>query len=147
MKLRNNRKDLQPVAVRILNKIYSHRRILEADAVHFLMKRVCAVEIIGAESQMELLLSQIIRFFMILQPRKFHFKIRLVISDIDDDERTVRSRLAPEFLKAQSLLIKRKRSLKILHVIILMDHLKLHGIPPDLPAVYSAGDLLYYIIF
>ena len=68
MKLRNNRKDLQPVAVRILNKIYSHRRILEADAVHFLMKRVCAVEIIGAESQMELLLSQIIRFFMILQP-------------------------------------------------------------------------------
>ena len=59
------RHDLQPVIIRICNKVDPHLLIFKADASHLLVLRMGRLKIIHTECQMELIISQII---MILLP-------------------------------------------------------------------------------
>lgn len=52
--------DLNPVSIRVSDKIDAHSRIFVTDAAHFLMLFMDAVVIIYMKSQMELTFSKIV---------------------------------------------------------------------------------------
>ena len=52
------RYDLQPVAVRVLDEVDPHRRVLVADAAHLLVAAVRAHEVLRGEGEMELVVPE-----------------------------------------------------------------------------------------
>ena len=60
------RHDLQPVAVRIRDKIDSHSRIFKHNTAHLLMKRMSRLIILCPECQMKFTLSQVVSLRMFL---------------------------------------------------------------------------------
>ena len=99
--------DLDPVAIRIGDKINPHGRIFKADTAHLLMLFMGSLIVIGPQCQMELALAQIILLGMIPQPCQFQAEIRFSVSQIDDDKAAVRRlfALSPR-LQAQGILVK-----------------------------------------
>ena len=62
--------DLQPIAVRVCDKIDAHLRILKDDAAHLLMQGMRSGVIIRLECQMELFLSDVVLLGMVSKPVK-----------------------------------------------------------------------------
>lgn len=80
------RDDFQPVPIRVGDEIDTHSGIFKADAAHFFMQTVGSFEVVRAEGQMELALTQIIGLGVVFQPGQFQFKIALVIAHIDNNK-------------------------------------------------------------
>ena len=59
------RDDLQPVAVRVFDKINAHRGVFKADAVHLAVQRVRGVKIVCSEGKMELAFAEVIFLRMV----------------------------------------------------------------------------------
>lgn len=74
--------DFQPVAVRVGDKIDAHCRIFKADAVHFLVLCVCGIEIIHAEGQVELVVTEVVRLVPVAQPRQLEQMRRYAIGQV-----------------------------------------------------------------
>jgi hypothetical protein len=121
------REDLEPVAVRILNKVNPHGRIFKADAPHFLMQGMRGLKIVRTECQMEFFLSEVIFLRMILQPGQLQFKVALRIAYVNNNKRSVRCRFAPCLPQSQCFFIKRQGSVQVAHIVIFMDHSEFHG--------------------
>ena len=80
------------------------------------MQTVGSFEVVRAEGQMELALTQIVGLRVAFQPGQFQFKIALVIAHINDDK-TI-SVLAALFVKAQRLLIESQQLIKVGYVVV-----------------------------
>ena len=108
--------DFQPVAVRVGDKIDAHCRIFKADAVHFLVLCVCGIEIIHAEGQVELVVTEVVRLVPVAQPRQLEQMRRYAIGQVYNNEAAVRCIDTAGFGQTESLLIKRKRAVQIADV-------------------------------
>ena len=105
--------DFQPVAVRVGDEIDAHCRIFKADAVHFLVFCVRGIEIIYAEGQVELVVTEVVRLVPVAQPRQLEQMRRYAIGQVYNNEAAVRCVDAAGFGQTESLLIKRKRAVQI----------------------------------
>ena len=119
--------DFQPVAVRVGDKIDAHCRIFEADAVHFLVLCVCGIEIICAEGQVELVVTEVVRLVPVAQPRQLEQMRRYAIGQVYNNKAAVRCVDAAGFGQTESLLIKRKRAVQIADVEVVVCKRKLHN--------------------
>ena len=90
--------DFQPVTVRVVNKINTHGRIFIADAAHLLMQGIGCGKICRGKSQVELIFTQIIRFFAVFQPGQFQLVGRFFVSQVYQDK--IRGFLFPDYLQS-----------------------------------------------
>src|SRR5512137_751710 len=81
----------EPVIVRIIDKVNSHGFVFKADATHFFMQGMSGDKIIHLKSQMEFVISQIVRLFSVFEPGELQLMRRLAIAQKDDNETSIRS--------------------------------------------------------
>ena len=112
--------DFQPVAVRVGDEIDAHCRIFKADAVHFLVLCVRGLEIIHAEGKVELIVAEIVRLVPVAQPRQLEQMRRYAVGQVYNNEAAVRCVDAAGFGQTESLLIKRKRTVQIADVKVIV---------------------------
>ena len=82
--------DFNPVVVRVIDKVDSHRLVLITDAAHLFMPGMGACKIVDFESQMEFIVTQIVRLFSILEPSQLELVQCLTVAEKDDNETAVR---------------------------------------------------------
>ena len=114
------RDDLQPVAVRVGDKVDAHGRVLEADAAHLLVLFVRGLEIIHAEREVELVVAEIVRLVPVAQPCQLEQVRRCAVGQVYNNEAAVRCVDAAGFGQTESLLIKRKRTVQIADVKVIV---------------------------
>ena len=73
--LLSRRDNLDPVSVRILDKVNPHVRILKADATHFPMSGMGRATVVCVKGQVVLLFAQIVGLGAIPQPGQLQGKI------------------------------------------------------------------------
>ena len=112
--------DLKPVAVRVGDEIDAQCRIFKADAVHFLVLCVRGLEIIHAEGKVKLVITEVVRLVPVAQPRQLEQMRRYAVGQVYNNEAAVRCVDAAGFGQTESLLIKRKRTVQIADVKVIV---------------------------
>ena len=98
--------NLQPIPVRICDKINSHRFVFVANTVHFLMQRMSRVEIFCFKGKMELILSKVIGLSSVLEPCQLQLMRGCSVAQINQCK--IRLFLAPNLFEPQRFLVKSK---------------------------------------
>ena len=88
---------------------------------------VRGIEIIHAEGQVELVVTEVVRLVPVAQPRQLEQMRRYAIGQVYNNEAAVRCVDAAGFGQTESLLIKRKRAVQIADIKIVVCKLKLHN--------------------
>ena len=122
--------DFEPVAVRVLDEINAHGRIFKADAAHGGVLLMGGFVVIRLESQVELALAQVVSAGVVAQPGELQLKAAFGIRHIHDDIGAVCGGLAAHLGKAQRLFVKGQRALQVAHIVVFVDHFKVHEGPP-----------------
>ena len=82
--------------------------------------------VVRAECQMKLLFSDVVLLRVSRQPGQFHLKGVILVSDEDDDERTIVCHLAPLFFQSEGFFIKSKGCIEIRNVVVFVNHSEFH---------------------
>ena len=103
--------NLNPIPVRILNKINSHFVIHKTNTSHLTMFPQRSLVIANGQSQMKFPFPQIIFLGMVCQPRQLQFKTGIPVPEIYNNIvasvfRTTLSGQPPNLFQPQRLLIK-----------------------------------------
>ena len=80
------RQNFEPIAVRVLDEIDTHFRVLKADTAHFFVLFMCRVKIICFKCQMKFTFAQIVRLRMFFKPSELKLKIAWIIAQINDNK-------------------------------------------------------------
>ena len=112
------RNNLQPVVIRIMNKINSHLFVLKADTAHLLMQSVRCLKIICCKSDMTLILAQLIGLRMIFEPGQLNLKAAGIILQITKREASILRLQLSGDLQSQCLLIKGDAFIKSVTLIL-----------------------------
>ena len=122
--------DFEPVAVRVLDEINAHGRIFKADAAHGGVLLMGGFVVIRLEGQVELALAQVVSAGVVAQPGELQLKAAFGIRHIHDDIGAVCGGLAAHLGKAERLCVKGQRALQVAHMVVFVDHFKVHEDPP-----------------
>ena len=117
---------LQPVTVGIAYEINPHCGVFITYAPHALVKRVRLCKILGFESEMKLVVSEIVVAAEIFKPRQFKQKIHVVAPEIDDDERAVFGVYPAFFFEPRCLIVKLYRAVEVADVVIFVNGSEFH---------------------
>lgn len=116
-----DRQHLDPVIVRIMNKVEPHRFVLEANTAHLLVEGPDLVVVaLDPHTQVALVFAQFIGLVVVTQPGEFEQEGRYPVGEIDQYERAVGSLFATGLGKAQSLVLKSDTSVEVGHIDIEM---------------------------
>lgn len=83
------RQNFNPITVRILNEINSHRLVDKTNPAVFLMKFQCFLIIVCRYCQVKFALAQIVFLRMVFQPGQFQPESGFAVAEINDDIRAV----------------------------------------------------------
>ena len=84
------RHDLHPVAVRVLDKVDAHGRVLKADAAHLLVQGVRRLVVVGHKAQMALVLAQVVGLVRVVaQPGELQAPVVVLVLEEDELEALV----------------------------------------------------------
>jgi hypothetical protein len=120
--------DLNPVAVRIIDKVDNHILILITDAAHFFMQGMGACEIVDFESKMEFIITQIIKLLSISEPGQFELMKSLTVTEKDDNETAVRRFMPSHFDQLQRFSVEGNAFFQMENIDAIMGESELHKI-------------------
>ena len=124
--------DLQPISVRVGDKVDAHCGVLKTDAPHLFMLVVRCCEIVCAEGEMELIVPQIICMVPVTEPGQLKLVRRNAIPKVNNDKAAVIRVDTVYFGQTKRFPVKGKRTVKVADIEIIMGKRKLHNhIPPD----------------
>lgn len=121
-----NRDDLNPIPVRIIDKIDPHVRIFKADTSHLLMSFVEGVKLICHKGQVEFFIAKIVGPVHISKPGQLQLKAGSPVTKIDDLMSAVGSFLGTDNFKPDRFFIKGDTLFQIQYIKIKMckfDHM------------------------
>ena len=101
MKLLSYRNNFNPVSVRVINKVNSHRRVFVADTAHLFMLLVECIIVICFKCKMEFFISKVIRFLSVSHPCKFQIESCSTVTEIDDFETAITIRMLLSFFRCR----------------------------------------------
>ena len=113
MKLLSYRNNFNPVSVRVINKVNSHRRVFVADTAHLFMLLVECIIVICFKCKMEFLISKVIRFLSVSHPCKFQIESCSTVTEIDDFETAITGIFFADNGKTDCFLIKSNTFFKV----------------------------------
>ena len=100
--------DLNPVVVRIIDKVDDHILVFITDAAHLFMQGMGACKIVDFESQMGFIIAQIVRLLPVFEPGQFELVKSLTVTEKDDNETAVRRFMPSHFCQLQRFPVESK---------------------------------------
>ena len=100
--------DLNPVSVRVIDKIDAHGWILKTDTAHFLVLFMETIHLIRGKSQMEFFISKIVGFLLVAHPGQFKLETSAMVSKINKLVAPVGSNFFTNHIKADGFLIENR---------------------------------------
>lgn len=120
------RADFNPIAVRVLDKVYAHLSILKAYAAHFPVMCKRLAKVVYTEGEMRFVVAKLIRAVHITQPCELQQMGCRTISEKDEPEAAIFSLFFMCGRKSERFVIEIQRFLKISHIDIVVVKGKLH---------------------